>query len=139
MGSITHPDDVGQTSEFLQHLAEEELANYEVDKRYLRPDGSVRWVRVQVVPMWGQGETGRWHMGLVQDITEQKQADQALKESLAKSDAALKEVAEIKFALDQHAIVAVTDLQGTITYVNEKFTPSMGIPRRKQLARITAS
>src|ERR1019366_5433209 len=33
VGSITHPDDVGQTSEFLQHLAEEELANYEVDKR----------------------------------------------------------------------------------------------------------
>jgi PAS domain S-box-containing protein len=58
---------------------------------------------------------------IARDITGRKRAEEALKESLATSERTLKELADQKFALDQHAIVAVTDVQGTITYVNDKF------------------
>ena len=58
---------------------------------------------------------------ILRDVTDRIQAEQMLKQSLAASEQVLKELADQKFALDQHAIVAVTDVQGTITYVNDKF------------------
>ncbi len=48
----------------------------------------------------------------------------AKQESLSaqkKLETALAELSCCNFAIDQHAIVAVTDLSGTITYVNDKF------------------
>jgi hypothetical protein len=41
------------------------------------------------------------------DVVERKPAEEALGKSLATSEQALRELADQKFALDQHAVVAV--------------------------------
>ena len=83
--------------------------------------GETRWVRSRTQVELDSGGKPRFATGTFQDITKRKRAEQSLMVSLATRESAIKELADQKFALDQHAIVAVTDVQGTITYVNEKF------------------
>jgi len=78
---ITHPDDVKENLKRLRELVEGEGRHYVIEKRYIRPDGSVRWAEVEVVAMWPNGEDPVWHMAIVQDITERKQAEEALRTS----------------------------------------------------------
>ncbi len=101
VGGITHPDDVGPGNEYLRELADEKLANYEMEKRYLRPDGSVRWVRILVVPMWEKGETHRWHMGLAEDVTDRRQSEEAIASLMQELGEAKKKLTEEKLYLEQ--------------------------------------
>jgi PAS domain S-box-containing protein len=77
-------------------------------------DGSIYWVDTTVVPLLDAKGKPRQYLAIRADISERKRAEEA-------SQNVLKELADQKFALDQHAIVATTDVQGTITYVNDKF------------------
>jgi PAS domain S-box-containing protein len=98
--SITHADDIASGNEHLRQMTEEKLANFEMEKRYLRPDGSVRWVRILVVPMWLPRETRRWHMSLVEDITDRKRTADDLRLSEERFRVALKNSPTAVFHLD---------------------------------------
>jgi PAS domain S-box-containing protein len=98
--------------------AEKNLNNHEINFR--RKDGKPVWVIANMSLVEDPTGAETIEATLV-DITERKRAEAALRQSLATSERALKDLADQKFALDQHAIVAITDVHGTITYVNDKF------------------
>ena len=125
LNSGHHPKEFFQ--QMYRTIANGEVWHGEIKNR--AKDGSIYWVDTTIVPSVGPDGKPRQYVAIRADITERKSGERALKESLAVSERALKELADQKFALDQHAIVAVTDVQGTITYVNEKFCAISRYPK----------
>ncbi|MEG3758423.1 PAS domain-containing protein [Pseudoalteromonas carrageenovora] len=58
-----------------------------------------------------------------------------LQEQRTALQVALKQLAEQKSALDEHAIVAITDLHGTITFVNKKFCEISGYDEHELIGK----
>ncbi|WP_052352781.1 PAS domain S-box protein [Neobacillus dielmonensis] len=77
-------------------------------------DGSLYWVDTTIVPFLNDKGKPYQYVAIRTDISDRKLAEENLKETI-------KEVTDIKFALDQSAIVAFTDAKGKITNVNDKF------------------
>ncbi len=66
---------------------------------------------------------------LMSELVRQKQ------ESQRDLHAALTDLAHQKFALDQHAIVSITNIDGEITYANDKFCQISGYARAELLGK----
>ena len=79
--AISHPDDLKQSQENYAKLLDGKIDCYAMDKRYLKPDGSVVWVHITVAPLVLADGQQSGHICLVQDITERKQIEEALRES----------------------------------------------------------
>jgi PAS domain S-box-containing protein len=82
-GDLTHPDDRERDHEQFVRLVQGK-ANYQLEKRYVRKDGRLVWVTVTGnVIQAANGQTVRI-ITVIQDITERKQAEEALRVSEAK-------------------------------------------------------
>lgn len=76
---ITHPEDIQKDMDEYRKFLNEEIHSYNIEKRYIKPDGSVVWVELIVAPINIKDNSKFNHICLVQDITERKEQELKLK------------------------------------------------------------
>jgi PAS domain S-box-containing protein len=77
---ITHPEDVAQSKKLFRRIVDKG-APYELEKRYIRKDGTPLWVSVSASPVRDAAGQTESAVAIILDITEQKKARAALEEA----------------------------------------------------------
>jgi len=123
---VSLPDDQPEQRPMVAELMAGKRKVLQVTKKMLHKKGHVVWINLTLSFLkLEKGEEASF-VGVFTDITEQMSNLLQLQQSQDQLTKALDTHIDYKFALDQHAIVAVTDRKGTITYVNDKFEELSG-------------
>jgi two-component system, cell cycle sensor histidine kinase and response regulator CckA len=78
---FTHPDDVGGDLDRFREMVAGKCDSYEMELRYLGKKGVCGWVRLTVSLVRGPDGNPEYTIGMVEDVTERKRAEQQLRES----------------------------------------------------------
>ncbi len=110
-----HPDDRARCYADINKCLNGETSSYCNEHRLLCKDGTYKWIlaRGRIVA-WDKNGRPLRLVGTQRDISARRMAEENLR-------ASLKNLSDMKFALDQAAIVVITDVKGKIKYVNDKF------------------
>jgi diguanylate cyclase (GGDEF)-like protein/PAS domain S-box-containing protein len=84
-------------------------------------NGSYYWVDTTIIPFMNDDGKANSYFSIRTDITYQKRIEEILSNQ--------------RFAMDQHSIIAITDIKGSITYVNDKFCNISGYSEEELLGQ----
>jgi PAS domain S-box-containing protein len=78
---ITHPDDFPKDLGMFEQMVAGKCDSYQMEVRYLRKDKMTGWCHLTVSLVRGPGGEPAFVLGMVEDITEHKRAEEQLRES----------------------------------------------------------
>ena len=127
LANITHPEDLAREQAELVRLLAGEINNYSIEKRCLRKDGNIIWVRVTSSLPSTDDRPAEWCISIVENITTRKQAEAALQQIAV-------ELTRSNNDLEQFAYIASHDLQEPLRAV----AGFMGILKKKYKVKLDA-
>ncbi|MGB3681618.1 MAG: PAS domain S-box protein [Rubrobacteraceae bacterium] len=86
--ALTHPEDRAGDTGKRRAFASDDSDNYRREKRYVRKDGEVVWANAASSLVRDEQGEPRFIMGVVEDVTERKQAEIALEKAKEEAEAA---------------------------------------------------
>ena len=70
--SFTYPEDLQQDLDNMALLNTGKIPGFQMEKRYIRPDGSLVWIKMTVAPIDIDGLENPHHLCMIEEITERK-------------------------------------------------------------------
>jgi len=108
---ITHPDDLAADEALFKKMLNGEINGYSLEKRFVRPDGSVVWTIVSGGrPVSEDQENGFFYVQLL-DITDRKQFEADLVEARDKAEQARKLLLKAHEELQRYADLQIRETQ----------------------------
>ncbi|MFW9916029.1 MAG: PAS domain S-box protein [Candidatus Thorarchaeota archaeon] len=120
----THPEDLPRDEELFQEMLEKKRNYYQIEKRYIRKDGQIKWGRLTASIVRDENDHLPIGIGMVEDITKGKQAEEALQESEALFHVLLN-------ATDDS--ILLLDTKGTILAINRAEIERLNKPEEELL------
>jgi PAS domain S-box-containing protein/putative nucleotidyltransferase with HDIG domain len=105
--AITHPDDVEENARHLRRLLAGDEDTYAAEKRYLRKDGSIVWVHMNVALIRKEDGTPDYNITVLTDINDRKQAEE--------------EIVRQRESIDR-TLTSVIDIAGDIVELRDPYT-----------------
>jgi len=76
--SITHPDDMALNIAKRELMLAGKISGFNIIKRYFRPDGSIVWVNLTIVPLQVDENDIPMELCMIEDITERKNREEEI-------------------------------------------------------------
>ena len=123
---ITHPDDLETDLAQVRQVLDGEINTYQIEKRYCHKLGHVVWILLNVSLVRDARGVPLYFIAQVQDVTESKQAEEALRESEEQYRKLVETVQEG---------IGFVDVDEKITYCNQAYAEIFGLTPRELVGR----
>ena len=118
VADVTHPDDYPREVELTRQLVAGEISHYAIEKRYVRPEGTVCWGSMTATLVRDSAGAPLYTVAIIQRIEEQKRAEEALRASEERFRTVTDMVPQL---------IWTNDAQGRANYFNRRWHEYSGL------------
>ena len=124
--AITHPDDRARNHQLHKQLKTARSSEFQVEQRYVRPDGTVVWVNLNASLLSTMSGRPNQLLAMVEDITSRKLAEANYRRELGFNEILASHTSAIIILLDRH---------GNLIHANEATLQMLGYKRKELVGK----